>query len=126
MREFARRGRRFSSFFDGEDTHRWNCLRCTLFAEGPIFAQRNLFVSVELLNAAFFFKEAFQPKLSVGMTVSKCFKEQRRAVPMEVDDTDKGSHGIKSSRSRGGRRSKEGVGDMPRDEDAFHTHINPR
>ncbi len=44
---------------------------------------------------------------------------------MEVDGTDEGSHRIKSSRSRGRRRPKEGMGDMPRDEDAFHTHINP-
>jgi hypothetical protein len=61
--------------FNGEDTHCGNCLRCTLFAEGPIFAQCSLFIKVKLLNAAFFFEEAFQPKLSVGMTVGKCFEE---------------------------------------------------
>ncbi len=61
--------------FNGKDTHRWNCPRRTLFAEGPISAQRNLFISVKLLNAAFFFKEAFQPQLSIGMTVGKCFEE---------------------------------------------------
>jgi hypothetical protein len=44
---------------------------------------------------------------------------------MEVDGTDERSHGIKSSWSRRRRRPKEGMGDMPRDDDAFHTHINP-
>jgi hypothetical protein len=111
--------------FNGKDTHRGNCPRCTLFAEGPIFAQRNLFISDEFLNAAFFFKEAFQPKLSVRMIVSKRFKERRQAVPMDVYGTEERSHGIKSSRSRGCRRPKEKMGDMPREEDAFHTHINP-
>jgi hypothetical protein len=61
--------------FNGEETHCGYCPRCTLFTEGPIFAQRNLFISVELLNAAFFFEEAFQPKLSAGMTVGKRFEE---------------------------------------------------
>jgi hypothetical protein len=111
--------------FNGKDTHHGNCPRHTLFAEGPIFAQHNLFTSVELFNAGFFFEEAFQPKLSVGMTVGKHFEEQRRAVPMEVDGTDKRSHGIKSSWSRGCQRPKEGMGDMPRDKDALHTQINP-
>ncbi len=111
--------------FNGKDTHRGNCPRRTLFAEGSIFAQRNLFISVKLLNAALFFKEAIQPKLPVRMTVGERFEEQRQAVLMEVDGTDEGSHRIKSSRSSGLRRPKEGMGDMPRDEDAFHTHINP-
>ncbi len=58
------------------------------------------------------------------MTDSKHFEEQRQAVPMEVDGTDKRSHRTKSSWSRGRRRMKEGMGDMSRDEDAFHTHVN--
>ncbi len=112
-------------FFNGKDTHRVNSPRHTLFAEGPIFAQRNLSISVELLNAAFFFEEAFQPKLSVRMTVGEHFEEQRWAVLMESDGTGKASHRIKSGWSRGCRRPKEGMGDMPSNEDAFHTHINP-
>ncbi len=40
--------------YNGKDTPRGNCPRCILFVEGPIFAQHNLFISVELLNAAFF------------------------------------------------------------------------
>ncbi len=61
--------------FNGKDTHRWNCLRRTFFVESPIFTQCNFFIGVKLLNAAFFFKEAFQPQLSVGMTVGKRFEE---------------------------------------------------
>jgi hypothetical protein len=111
--------------FNGKDTHCGNPPWRTLVVEGPIFAQHNLFISVELLNAAFILKEAFQPKLSIRMTVGKCFVEQRWAVPMEVDGTDKRSHRIKSSQSKGCRRPKEVMGDMPRDEDAFYTQINP-
>ncbi len=59
------------------------------------------------------------------MTVGEHFEEQRQAVPVEVNCTDKRSHRIKSSRIRGHRRLREGIGTMSRDEDAFHTHINP-
>jgi hypothetical protein len=51
---------------NGKDTHRGNHPRRILFAKGPIFAQRNLFISVELLNATFFFEEAFQPSSLSG------------------------------------------------------------
>jgi hypothetical protein len=73
--------------FNGKD----NCPRRTLLVEGSIFAKCNLFISVELLNATFFFEEAFQPKLYVGMTVGKRFEEQRRAVLMALTKEATGS-----------------------------------
>ncbi len=68
--------------FNGKDTHCGNCPSALFLWRG------NLFIIVKLLNAAFFFKEAFQPKLSVGMSAGEHFVEQRQAVPMEVDGTD--------------------------------------
>jgi hypothetical protein len=44
---------------------------------------------------------------------------------MQIDSTDERGHRIKCRLLRRCRRAEESVRDMPRDQNAFDTHINP-
>jgi hypothetical protein len=58
-----------------KDTRGGDCGRRTFLVEGMIFTKRNLYVGVKLLNTSFLFEEAFQPNLSVRVSVSQHFEE---------------------------------------------------
>ncbi len=101
-----------SEFFillDGKDTHCGNSPRSSCFSKSLIFAECNLFICIELLNATLLLDETLQPDLTIRMRISECLEEGWRAFAMEIDGTDKRSNGIKGSLSGGRRRTKERV-----------------
>ncbi len=60
---------------DSKDTHCGNGPRSSFFLKSPIFAECNLFICIEFLNATLLFEETLQPDLTIGMRISKCLEE---------------------------------------------------
>ncbi len=83
-----------------QDAHCWDCLGSSFLAESKIFAQCNLPVSVETLDALLFLKETDHPYLAVGVGVGKRLEKGWQAFKVKVDGTDKRGHGIKGRGSR--------------------------
>jgi hypothetical protein len=85
-------------FLDSEDTHRGYGMRGPFFSESTILTQCDLLIGIESLDAAFLFKEAIKPDLSVRMGIRQSLQKGRWAVTMEVNGADEGGNRIKSGR----------------------------
>ncbi len=85
-------------FLDSEDTHHGDDTRGPFFPESMILTQCDLLIGIKSLDAAFLFKEAIKPDLSVWMGVRQSLQKERWAVTMEVNGADEGGNRIKSGR----------------------------
>ena len=87
-------------FLESEHTHHGDATRGPFSPESAILTQCDhlIGIGIESLDAAFLFKEAIEPDLSVRMGVCQSLQKGNWAVTMEVNSANKGGNWIKSGK----------------------------